>query len=201
MIKLFQRVNSINKKNKNYGNGSYFFNSFELASECSSCVNEYELDERELHVLDLTTSDTNILDLLSVLVSNRLIPFKNELMEEVYSYLMKYHYVDTSNYDVIISYKMDDYNFRSVRDFLENTISYEALVRLLNMNKDRVEYVLKTNKAIKQIKLISSTEINLEESNIKYLEKSNEYYKNYLEVTKLDLLKDTFIVDILRKCE
>lgn len=199
MIKLYQRDS--NNNHKDYGNGSYFFNSFEIASECSSCVNEYELDERELRVLDLTTSDTNILDFLSVLVSNRLIPFKNELMEEVYNYLIKYHYVDTSNYDVIISYKMDDYNFRSVRDFLENTISYEALVRLINMNKNRVEYVLKTNKAMKQIKLIKSTEINLEESNIKYLENSNEYYKNYLEVTKLDLLKDTFIVDILRKCE
>lgn len=150
------------KKYNDYGLGFYCTKSIELAKEWSvnysdsGYANEYELDIKELKILNLEDEQYTILNWLAILVDNRQFDLQSDFGNEAKKYLLDNFRPEYENYDVICGYRADDSYFSFAQDFLNNAISLNTLSQAMHLGKLGLQYVLKSEKAFEKIEYVTS---------------------------------------------
>lgn len=144
-----------------YGRGFYCTEHIELAREWAcpeegrdGYANEYELDDTGLSLLDLSSDDFTALHWLALLLENRLVDAKQPIAREGKRYLAKTFAIDTSPYDLIKGWRADDSYFSFARAFLNNTISYEQLVRAMRLGDLGEQLMLKSPRAFERLRFV-----------------------------------------------
>ena len=144
---------SVGKTYNDYGQGFYCTEHIELAKEwaCllgkSGYVNQYEIDESDLKILDLSEEPYSILHWLTLLVEHRQFRLSTPLMRNGVQWLRGYYHIDLSQYDVVIGYRADDSYFSFARAFLNNTITLEQLGRAMHLGKLGEQVVIRSVRA------------------------------------------------------
>lgn len=190
------------KLNNDFGQGFYCTKDLDKAKQWAcrdsnnGIVNKYELNIDKLKVLDLTSSNYNVLNWIAILLKNRQFDVSN-IAVTVKDYLIKNFTIDTKAYDVVIGYRADDSYFSFARSFVSNSLSINNLEKALKLGNLGKQIVLVSNKAFKNIRYIESYVI----SDSKY---HNEFISNDVKARKeLEKISDDFsngiyAVDILR---
>ena len=195
-----------NNSNNDFGKGFYCTYNRKLTGEwaCSSdtdgYVNEYRLELEGLSVLSLSDRKYNIFNWLYVLLNNRKFRLRNDVAKHAKKYVIDNFAVDYMNYDVIIGTRADGSYFSFANAFLNNNISLSQLEKMMKFNKSNEQIVLKSEKAFNAVKFVKSS---VAKRNIYYQQKLSRDLGLRKEIvvnldTK-DLLKQEFIIDILRK--
>ena len=156
----------IGKKYNDYGLGFYCTESIELAKEWAVDINRdgfaniYELDIKDLKILNLNDKKYNILHWLTILLENRIFDIHSGLAYEGREYLLKNFKINYEDYDVIIGYRADDSYFAFAQDFLNGSISYKQLNNALLLGKLGNQIVLKSKKAFNKIEFIDYIKVD-----------------------------------------
>ena len=156
----------IGKKYNDYGLGFYCTESIELAKEWAVDINRdgfaniYELDIKDLRILNLNDKKYNILHWLTILLENRIFDIHSSLAYEGREYLLKNFKINYEDYDVIIGYRADDSYFAFAQDFLNGSISYKQLNNALLLGKLGNQIVLKSKKAFNKIEFIDYIKVD-----------------------------------------
>ena len=190
-----------------YGYGFYCTQDLDMAKEWANrrtengYANKYEFDDADLKVLDLCDKGKySVLNWIAILLHNREISKedKNEY-KDVFDYLEKHYYIDTSQYDVVIGYRADDAYFRFPMMFVRNVLTLEKLEEIYLMGELGKQYVLISKKAFKRInfiKAIPSESINHE----RYIKRKDYADNSYRELELLERrTKGTRVFDLMRK--
>ena len=190
-----------------YGQGFYCTENIELAKEwaCSDKVtngyaNIYEIELKDLKVLDLRDDKYSILNWIAILLKFRSFIIYSPIANQAKEYILKNFYIDVSKYDIIIGYRADDSYFSFAKDFINNTISVEQLTLAMRLGKLGYQVVLKSKKAFDNVKYLGSEKA---ETKVYYLKRSNRdivaretYFNNYRQNI---VTTGLFILDIIRK--
>lgn len=116
-------------------------------------ANQYQLDMRNLSILNLT-NDYHMLNWLAILLENRSFELNNdELMVQAKQYILDTFLPDYRNYDVIIGYRADDSYFQFAKDFIQGTISLKTLGEAMRLRKFRRTNYFKIRKSISNDKI------------------------------------------------
>lgn len=152
-----QPMYGFGKKYNDYGLGFYCTEESDMAREWSvsyqrdGYANAYEIDCADLKILDLNSDDYCILHWLAILLENREFDEHSALGHEAKQYILEHFKVDYEKYDIIIGYRADDSYFSFAQDFINGTISYRQLNNALHLGNLGQQFVLKSEKAFKQI--------------------------------------------------
>lgn len=195
------------KIHNDYGQGFYCTAHFELACEWASkresvngFVNTYELRMEGLKVLDLSSSDYNILNWITLLLKNRTFTSTSPIGEQAKQYLEENFNVDVSAYDVIKGYRADDSYFSFARDFVNNTISVQKLAKAMKLGQLGIQYMLRTKKAFGQLCYVGAQEVDSSIYYAKYWNRDLKAKKDYSEVKTVQAIDpgELYILDIIR---
>jgi hypothetical protein len=189
-----------------YGRGFYCTQEMELAKEWACAkdengyANKYELDMTGLSVLELNSSEYNILNWLAILTDNRTYWQRNSISEQAKKYLADNFLININKYDVITGYRADDSYFAFAQDFVSNTISLRQLNEAMHLGKLGIQIVLKSKKAFEQIHFIESVPANKDEYFLKKMQRDKEARKEYRarKSTPADV-NDLYMLDIIRE--
>ncbi len=195
----------LGKMHNDYGQGFYCTESIELAKEWAcdrmrdGYANAYDLDMKDLKVLNLNDENYTVLHWLSVLVQNRTFNGNNDMEIMAKEFLIKNYNVDIDSYDIIKGYRADDSYFRFAEDFLNNTISIQKLEEAMHLGKLGEQIVLKSQKAFERIRFLKERS-EYADSSIYYARKRNrdEQARAHYKEIKTDILSGTFIRDIMK---
>lgn len=112
------------KLHNDYGRGFYCTQSLDMACEWAvdvdrdGVVNQYEIDARELKVLDLNSHQYTVINWLAILLANREFDIQSDFGSEAKQYLLANFLVDDyDKYDLIIGNRADDRYFSFDRIF------------------------------------------------------------------------------------
>ena len=192
--------------NNDFGLGFYCTDNEELAKEWAcptrhdGFLNKYELDISEARILDLTESQYNILNWLSILLKCREFDITNSVASQSKKYIISNFMPEIDNVDIIIGYRADDSYFKFAKDFLNNIISARDLDIAMRLGDLGLQYVLKSKRIFNDIKFTGYETAN----HIKYHYLRSERDKNsrdtYYSMTKnaTALNEDIFAIDVLR---
>ena len=123
-------------------------------------ANQYQLDMRNLSILNLT-NDYHMLNWLAILLENRSFELNNdELMVQAKQYILDTFLPDYRNYDVIIGYRADDSYFQFAKDFIQGTISLKTLGEAMRLGKLDEQIILKSEKAFQTIKFVGYEKVD-----------------------------------------
>ena len=154
------------KKYNDYGLGFYCSEDLELAKEWAVDIdsdgyaNIYELDIKDLKVLNLNDNKYCILHWLAILVENRNFDIPSGIALEAREYLLNNFMINYNDYDVIIGYRADDSYFAFAQDFLNGTISYRQLNNALRLGKLGNQIVLKSKKSFNNITFVDFIKVD-----------------------------------------
>ena len=190
-----------------YGLGFYCTENIELAKEwacfdkvTNGYANIYEIELKDLKVLDLRDDKYSILNWIAILLKFRSFIIYSPIANQAKEYILKNFYIDVSKYDIIIGYSADDSYFSFAKDFINNTISVEQLTLAMRLGKLGYQVVLKSKKAFDSVKYLGSEKA---ETKVYYLKRANRdnvaretYFNNYRQNIATTGL---FILDIIRK--
>lgn len=144
-----------------YGQGFYCTEHLELAKEWACPIegadgyaNEYELDDKNLTMLDLGSDDYTALHWLAILLKNRLVDTKLPIAQEGKRYLEENFSIDTTSFDLIKGWRADDSYFSFARAFLNNAISYEQLTRAMMLGDLGNQIVLVSERSFEHIRFV-----------------------------------------------
>lgn len=158
------------KLHNDYGRGFYCTKSYDMACEWAvdvdrdGVVNQYEIDARELKVLDLNSHQYTVINWLAILLANREFDIQSDFGSEAKQYLLANFLVDDyDKYDLIIGNRADDRYFSFAQDFLNNVISVRTLSRAMHLGELGEQVVLKSSKAFETIKYVSYTDVKRSE--------------------------------------
>jgi len=152
-----QPMYGFGKKYNDYGQGFYCTEEFDMAREWSvsyqrdGYANAYEIDCRDLKILDLNSEEYCILHWLAVLLENREFDEHSALGHEAKQYILEHFKVDYEEYDIIIGYRADDSYFSFAQDFINGASSYRQLNNALHLGNLGQQLVLKSKKAFERI--------------------------------------------------
>lgn len=196
-----------NPKN-DYGLGFYCTQSNELAKEWACQKNKdgysncYELETKNLSVLDLSDSNFSILHWLSILMQNRVFPPKSPLGKQNLDFLISNYHIDYTEYDVIIGYRANDSYFSFASDFLENIIPIQSLATSMQLGSLGVQVVLKSKKAFETITYCNNEKADCKLYYPKYKTRDTNARKSYLENLRNQKPEEsTYLIDIVRNPE
>lgn len=150
------------KPYNDYGRGFYCTQDIEMAKEwgCSESqdgyANIYEIDMEGLKVLNLSEKKFTVLHWIAVLLKNRSFRLTNPIAKDAKEYLIKYFYVDTAAYDVIVGYRADDSYFSFAEDFLNNAISVEKLAAAMRLGNLGEQVVFMSPKAFGRLQFVDA---------------------------------------------
>lgn len=154
------------KKYNDYGLGFYCSEYLELAKEWAVDIdsdgyaNIYELDIKDLKVLNLNDNKYCILHWLAILLENRIFDIPSGIALEAREYLLNNFMINYNEYDVIIGYRADDSYFAFAQDFLNGTISYRQLNNALRLGKLGNQIVLKSKKSFNNITFVDFIKVD-----------------------------------------
>ena len=92
------------------------------SSISSGFINRYLPDLSDLRILDLTSEEYCILHWMYLLVENRTFCGNTSVMRKGMEHIIKHFRVNSTDYDVIVSYRTDGSHFSIARAFLNNQI-------------------------------------------------------------------------------
>ena len=156
------------KPYNDYGRGFYCTEYPDLAKEWAcdddggGYANKYELNIKDLKILDLNGSDFCILHWISILLNNRKFTLDNDLAVQAKDYILKNFPVNTEGFDIIKGYRADDSYFSYARDFLQNAISVKRLSQVMKLGNLGNQIVLISPKAFKAIHFLGFEEASQE---------------------------------------
>lgn len=194
------------KKYNDYGLGFYCTEDINLASEWAVDVdhdgyaNKYEIETKELKILDLQKEEYTVLSWLAILLKNRQFAINSPLAVSAKEYLIKNFKPKYESYDIIIGYRADDSYFSYALDFLNGSLSLEQLKNAMILGLLGNQVVIKSEKAFKLIKYIESkTALKKDflESKAKRDKTARMDYRNKI-ISNLDI-NGIFIQDLLRE--
>ena len=166
--------------------------------ELDGYANSYELDLKNLKVLNLNKKPYTVLHWLALLVQNRQFKDKSYLVRDAKQYLIKKFSIDYSNYDVIIGYRADDSYFSFAKVFLQGTISYRQLSAALKLGNLGEQIVLKSQKAFNAIRFVDAEMAFAQEWFFKKNKRENDAKNEYFSNTKMERQKgDLYINQII----
>ena len=146
--------------NNDYGLGFYCAEYVDLAKEwacdqlAGGYANKYSFNMAGLKILNLNSSEYNIIHWVSVLLKNRKVAIHADIEREGMNYILHNFPVDTESFDVIIGYRADDSYFSYARDFLSNTITIQRLAQVMRLGKLGNQIVVKSKLAFSRLKFI-----------------------------------------------
>lgn len=193
------------KIHNDYGQGFYCTESIELAKEWAcdlmrdGYANAYDLDMKDLKVLDINNENYTVLHWLAVLVQNRTFNGNSDMEIIAKEFLIKKYNVDIDSYDVIKGYRADDSYFRFAEEFLNNTISIQKLEQAMYLGKLGEQLVLKSQKAFSRLRFLKENS-EYADSSIYYTKKRrrDEQARSRYKEIKTDVLSGIFIRDIMK---
>lgn len=150
------------RTDNDYGQGFYCTRDYGMAAEWAASsqdggfVNEYEIDIKNLKVLNLQDEKYHILNWLAVLLENRMVRLSSSVEKAGNKYLIDNYSINTDEYDIITGYRADDSYFSFARAFLNNTITVEQLSVIMKLGDLGIQYMLKSGKAFDNIKYRNS---------------------------------------------
>ena len=196
----------LGKKNNDYGQGFYTTPDIELAKEWAcqknqdGYANEYELNIKELKVMDLESSEYNILNWIAILLNNRKFILKSNLSITAKNYLLKNFLPNVNEYDIIKGYRADDSYFNYANDFINNVISVKELEEAMKLGNLGIQMQLRTKEAFKRIKFIDVIEANKTEYFQKYIDRDRKAREGYRKIQgDLQSRDNLYILDIIRQ--
>ena len=204
-------INNINKPIYGYGNpyndyglGFYCTEEKEKAKEWAvdyeldGYANCYELDLKNLKVLNLNKKPYTTLHWLTLLIQNRQFKDKSYLVRDAKKYLIEKFSIDCTSFDVIIGYRADDSYFSFAKDFLQGTISYRQLSVALKLGHLGEQIVLKSQKAFNAIRFVDVEKVFANEWYSKKLKREIDAKSEYFSNTKMERQKgDLYINQII----
>lgn len=146
------------RKHNDFGLGFYCTESEELAKEWavssvgSGFANKYTLDTEHLRILNLNSSEFNILNWIAVLLKHRVFSTKAPVSGLAKQYLLDNFYVNVNAYDVIIGYRADDSYFDYAEAFINNSLSVNQLAQSMKLGKLGEQIVIKSQYAFSLLK-------------------------------------------------
>ena len=152
------------KPYNDYGRGFYCTEYPDLAKEWAcddeggGYANKYELDIKDLKILDLNGNGFCILHWISILLNNRKFTLDNDLAVQARDYILKNFPVNTNGFDIIKGYRADDSYFSYARDFLQNAISVKRLSQVMKLGNLGNQIVLISPKAFNAIHFLGFEE-------------------------------------------
>lgn len=195
------------KPYNDYGRGFYCTKDLELAKEWAckqnsdGFINKYELNTRDLSVLDLLDSKYNLLNWVALLLKYRTFRLNSDIAIEARDYIIDNFSLNTEEYDVIIGYRADDSYFAFAESFVENGLSLQGLNRAFHLGNLGEQIVLVSEKAFRNIFFITANPADRTIYYPKFIsrdEKARETYKSQIKGAKA-LKEDIYILDILRE--
>ncbi len=138
------------KENNDFGQGFYCTESLDYAKEWAcfhrnnGYANSYTLDIDGLNIVDLTTSDYNVLHWISTLCKYRVPTDLDSIAEENRQYLLENYPVDLSKADIVVGYRADDSYFSYARTFLDGNMPIPVLSKALQLGNLGTQIMLKT---------------------------------------------------------
>ena len=194
------------KTANDYGRGFYCTEHLELAKEwackagADGYANRYTLDLQGLKVLDLNSTDYNILNWLAVLARHRSYWQQGSIAEEAKQYLQEHFYVDVTPYDVVTGYRADDSYFAFAQDFVSGAISLNRLNEAMHLGRLGEQIVLKSEAAFRALRFEGSEPAPAAEYYIKKTERDRLAQQAYRERrTSSDSAGELYMLDILRE--
>ena len=194
------------KRSNDYGSGFYTTESLELAKEWACAkntdgfANRYELNLKELSILNLNAPEYNILNWLALLTRYRSYWQTGSIAEEAKNYLQEHFFVDPAPYDIIIGYRADDSYFSFAQDFVAGTISLKKLSEAMRLGRLGEQIILKSQKAYNQIRFLDAepadAKIYYERKAMRDREARRKYRKTR---GAADSLSELYILDIMRE--
>lgn len=194
------------KKYNDYGLGFYCTKNLELALEWAVNIdhdgyaNEYEIETKDLKILDLCDKKYSVLNWLAVLLENRIFDTDTPLASSAKEYILKNFKPNYNSYDIIIGYRADDSYFSYASDFLNGSISLEQLKNAMELGLLGIQVVIKSETAFSLLRYKSYNEASRKiflDKKIQRDEKARYDYRNKV-LKDLDL-NGIFIQDILRE--
>lgn len=158
------------KEDNDYGNGFYTTEYEERAvswaalngNPGSSIVNVYQLDLRDLNILDL--NDHGVLAWIAEVAANR--GTDQEAAAVVADRLIERYRIDSIGYDIIKGYRADDSYTQVIEAFLLNQVNIYEVERLFYKGSLGNQIFLKSPKAFQNITWISAYSIEMQEAGI-----------------------------------
>ena len=147
----------LGKATNDYGLGFYCTEAKEMANEWAvgegrdGYVNFYSIDLDGLTILDLNSSNFNVLHWLTVLLENRIFVISSPLAFEAKAYLTENYSVNYNDYDLIKGYRADDSYFSFAQDFISGSISLRQLSEAMRLGNLGEQIVLKSKLAFERI--------------------------------------------------
>ena len=185
----------LGKKNNDYGRGFYCTNNFELACEWAVSIiddgytNVYELDDKELKVLNLNDSKYCILHWLALLLKNRTFETATPQSKEAKEYILNNFLIDIKEYDVVIGYRADDSYFAFANDFINGVITYNQLRKAMMLGELGIQIVLISQKAFDSIKYIECFKSLKSKYLISKIERDKKARDKYLNSERMKRVK------------
>ena len=193
-------------ENNDYGKGFYCTESLELAKEwaCPTVqdgfANQYEFDMTGLNVMYLNRDGYSILNLIAILLQNRIFPKRSPIARQASKYLLDGFLPDTTGYDVIWGYRADDSYFTYAKDFLNNTISVGQLTRAMKLGELGEQIVLMSPKAFERIQFMKYEIADGSIYHNRRMERDERARRAYLDNHGEDFsvtINDLFVRDII----
>lgn len=187
-----------------YGLGFYCTENQELAKEWASSddrdgyANAYEIEFDGLSVLDLSEGH-HILNWLAVLVENRTFDLTAGFAAAAKEYVMQTFMPDYKAYDIMIGYRADDSYFSFAKDFLNNTISLEALSHAMKLGKLGEQVVMKSVAAFESLRFLGAESVRNEMYYPKKVMRDSSAREGYRRIRAAsDPIEGTYMIDIIR---
>jgi hypothetical protein len=147
-----------------YGKGFYTTKSLDAAKEwaCqgdfgSAFVYAYSIETDSFKML--TLDDNAVLEWVSILMAHRISKRIRGAAKERAEQLISHFGIDVTKYDIITGYRANDSYFQFTTDFVTDTITDETLKKSIKLGNLGYQICLRTDAAIKDLKLIDVIKI------------------------------------------
>ncbi len=188
-----------------YGRGFYCTESGELAKEwaCTENMdgyaNKYEIDIKELSILDLSSENYTILHWLAILMEYRKFRASTPVMKRGAEWLREHFLIDLDPYDIVIGYRADDSYFSFARAFINNEISLRQLSYAMKLGKLGEQIVLKSPAAYDKICFLSYEIADNTKYYAKRKTRNEEARAAFFAELEKDDLEGLYMRDIIRE--
>lgn len=147
-----------------YGRAFYCTQDLHAAKEWANkrtvggFANKYQFDGRGLKVLDLTDKSAyGVVNWLAILMHFRkLDPELKENYQRELAYLEQHHYIDVTQYDVVVGYRADDAYFRFPLMFVRSEIRLESLEDFYRLGHLDKQIAMISEKAFSRLKFVEA---------------------------------------------